>query len=707
MTHLSLLLVLILASANLTAQDHLVRATVEASQYRILSGSEAIAISTNAVPNIFQAIGCNYKATLTHLDPTVVGCISTCEPRKIGDHTSCRGNKCCQVDPPSEIGQIVGISMEEISSNVTRKRGCRVAFLTDENQDPLAYREGKVTDPKWFYDRQYVRLQLRTMCRFWVCDDGFRKGSIEKTKVFTSKELKKATENFSSTRVLGKGARAPYLTASTSSCPSHCGNISIPYPFGIGKGCYLNECDQLKFGDPLNFIGTPFTSGRSNTFHAIGCNYKATLTHLEPRLVGCISTCDPKKMNHDISCRGNKCCQADPPSGIGQIVGISMEEFSSNKTRERGCQVAFLTNENRDRPAYPVAKFTDLQWFYDRQYVILQLRWAIPMTNLSFVNSLRCAHYEMLQYIDGINPCGCSNTDDGSSNVECACNDGYTDIDECQLDSNNKYCRRQGGTCVNTPGDFQCVVKKNKTVPITICKVITQTMCRFWCADVFRCNFVLTATEGNIEKTKVFTSKELEKATENFIQLECFNKVAKINHRNIVKLIGCCLETEVPLLVYEFISNDIAGALSYLHSAAASPIFHRDNKSTNIMLDEKYRVKVADFGTSRSSSQFTDKSDVYNFGIRDDCNQEQVMAAAQLARRCLNLNGRSRPSMREVSIELERIRSPNGDSHSHVHVEGINAEEVAAEINIGVEGCNCWTNFIISPMGCVINWLCE
>uniref|UniRef100_A0A2N9F2C4 non-specific serine/threonine protein kinase n=1 Tax=Fagus sylvatica TaxID=28930 RepID=A0A2N9F2C4_FAGSY len=165
------------------------------------------------------------------------------------------------------------------------------------------------------------------------------------------------------------------------------------------------------------------------------------------------------------------------------------------------------------------------------------------------------------------------------------------------------------------------------------------------------------AQEGSLQGEKEFLTE---------IEL-----LSRLHHRNLVSLIGYCDEESEQMLVYEFMSNGTlrdhlsakckepmsfamrlrislgsAKGILYLHTEANPPIFHRDIKASNILLDSKYTAKVADFGLSRLAPvpdiegtvpdhvstvvkgtpgyldpeyfltrKLTDKSDVYSLGI--------------------------------------------------------------------------------------------
>ncbi|EYU29542.1 hypothetical protein MIMGU_mgv1a0269212mg, partial [Erythranthe guttata] len=171
-------------------------------------------------------------------------------------------------------------------------------------------------------------------------------------------------------------------------------------------------------------------------------------------------------------------------------------------------------------------------------------------------------------------------------------------------------------------------------------------------------------TDGTVIAVKQLSSKSKQGNREFVTEI---GMISALQHHNLVRLFGCCIEGNQLLLIYEYLVNNslaralfgrddqrlnldwptrnkicigIAKGLAYLHEESRLKIVHRDIKATNVLLDKDLNAKISDFGLAKLDEEenthistriagtigymapeyamrgyLTDKADVYSFGI--------------------------------------------------------------------------------------------
>nr|CAB3490582.1 unnamed protein product [Digitaria exilis] len=462
-----------------------------------------------------------------------------------------------------------------------------------------------------------------------------------------------------------------------------CGNIHIPYPLGIGDGCWKNKnftitCNysynparafshggfevidiSLETGEMRVFTGVAhicfnssnttssmnsgwynFTrsplliSSERNEFTGVGCNSVAWLRgkDLEDNedgryLSGCITTCARlDKAANDVKCTGHGCCQTTIPGGLHNMEVNWSKAATNSAWKYSSCSYAFLAEKgwyhNFSRSHH--LNGTDEMSFHsqtvNREVVPLVLNWAMSTAGACLsANSER----ESDTSSDRRYLCKCLNGYAGNPYLIGGCTTTIIAVllmvllwKEHKRQKRRAFFDKNGGEII-----------KNMNIK-TFTESQLEKMTNHYDTLIGRGAFGKVFRGTTHENLRVVVKRSVVEGMKPSPDHHLVNEIAilfQVSHENLVRLVGCCLETEVPMLyvangsLYNVLHGgstlrvlplparlDIAigsaKALADMHSHGGRSLVHGDVKPGNILLGDNFTPKISDFGSSKLES---------------------------------------------------------------------------------------------------------
>ncbi|KAG8378200.1 hypothetical protein BUALT_Bualt08G0113100 [Buddleja alternifolia] len=456
----------------------------------------------------------------------------------------------------------------------------------------------------------------------------------------------------------------------------------------VASDCYDEYGLQINgTTSELTLSKFPISSTR-NKFTAVGCDTYALIEGSEESKhmsAGCVSWCDSIASVVNGTCSGIGCCQTSIPKGIKDFF-VGTRSFR-NHTRVKSfnpCGYAFVV----ENEAFEFST-SDLKDLPNRKTVPVVLDWL--RVKLSRLMRIFC-----LPDIDEcytLEPCerNCRNLE---GSYLCSCPKGFEGDGKKDGTGCHSKSKMNGSTLFYITSGFMIpdvgsswifwrrkqkkLVKLRKSLFMRNGGLLLENMLSgLKTLSIFTAEDIKMVT-NNYDQNNLIPRNDMGFSYKGILQDGLNRKViiktilvsdewdievfisklftlSQIHHRNVIKLIGCCLETPVPLLVYEFvtiktlfdyihvdslalslswdirlrIAVETAETLAYVHSAASVPIIHGNLNSSSILLTHGYTVKVDDFALvpesfstaghidpeSSSLGILTIKTDVYGFGI--------------------------------------------------------------------------------------------